>query len=694
VADANGNVVCSAVPLPQPVNEAGQAWHQRTVATGAFSVGDYQLSRITGQPVLTFGHPLVNRDGAIEAVVAANIALEAFGQGVLAAPMPEGAVIITFDREGTVLTRVPDEPGVTGQNAADSTLFRTIQTYRQGTQNIVGIDGIARLYSFQELHGSADFDFYVAAGIPLREGFARVDATLQRSLAIMASVAIVVLALLVFYGDRMLVRPIQELSSVFRKLRGGDLSARVKVEGHRGELDRLGEEFNVLASALQQREAERKRNELFHRMLAQAGEALASTLDYRARLRALAERLVPALADWCAIHLVESNGAVNLVAAAHVRPEATAEIFDLANRHPIDLDAPLGAALVLRTGQPELTPSLASPEPNVEGELRRGLRQLGYDSRLTVPMTARGKTLGTITLVMGASGRRYSAEDVTLAQEIGARAGLAVENARLYDEAQVLNAELEKRVLTRTQLLQTSLDELRHSHAETRRLSARMQAAREEERMRIAREIHDQLGGALTGMKMDVVWLRKHLPPDHPQLLERIEAITGLIDETVKTVRRIATELRPSLLDDVGLLPAIEWLTQDFQSRTSIAATLASNVEDLALGPDSSIAIYRAVQESLTNVARHARASSVQVQIDLQQDLLAVHIRDDGQGIEAADLAQTKSLGLAGMRERVRGVGGDVEIRGRPGQGTLVTIHIPMAPAQPAADGDNSIDAS
>jgi signal transduction histidine kinase len=295
-----------------------------------------------------------------------------------------------------------------------------------------------------------------------------------------------------------------------------------------------------------------------------------------------------------------------------------------------------------------------------------------------------------MTLAMGRSRGRYAPADVALAEEIGARAGLAMDNARLYDESQALNADLEKRVLTRTQLLQSSLDEVRHSHAEMRRLSSRLQSAREEERMRIAREIHDQLGGALTGLKMDVVWLRKNVPPDQTRLLDKIQAITALIDDTVKTVRRIATELRPSILDDVGLLAAVEWLTQDFQSRTTIRVTLDSNIDDLRIDPDSSIAVYRAVQESLTNVARHAEASTVEVRIEHQRDLLTVLIRDNGRGFDPADLSKSKSLGLAGMRERVRGVGGEVEIQGRPGLGTRVTIDIPLDPEKLRKPADGS----
>ncbi|HQI83452.1 MAG TPA: sensor histidine kinase [Anaerolineae bacterium] len=222
--------------------------------------------------------------------------------------------------------------------------------------------------------------------------------------------------------------------------------------------------------------------------------------------------------------------------------------------------------------------------------------------------------------------------------------------------------------------------ELAQSREQLRSLTEYLQTAREQERATIAREIHDEFGQALTALKMDIAWLKRHL--DAPaQWPDKIETILGLVDDTIRTVRRIATQLRPGLLDDLGLAAAIEWQTQDFARRTGLAHTLNLGDHDLDLDPDLATALFRIVQESLTNVARHAEATYVEVVLDDQPALLTLLVHDDGKGIAPEDMSDAHSLGLMGMRERARVWGGEVTITGAPERGTTVTVRIP----QPAA---------
>ena len=222
-------------------------------------------------------------------------------------------------------------------------------------------------------------------------------------------------------------------------------------------------------------------------------------------------------------------------------------------------------------------------------------------------------------------------------------------------------------------------DELRTSREELRRLSSHLEAAREEERTRIAREIHDELGGAMTSLKMDISRLQRNAASMTPELLqERTTAMTQLINDTIKTVRRIATELRPGVLDDLGLVAAIEWQLQEFGSRSGIECDLDMRVEEVALDAHRSTAIFRVFQETLTNVARHAEASRVEVSLEDEAQHLVLRVKDNGRGISQHELAGARSLGLLGMRERVRLLAGELNIQGAPGQGTLVLVRIPL----------------
>ncbi len=219
---------------------------------------------------------------------------------------------------------------------------------------------------------------------------------------------------------------------------------------------------------------------------------------------------------------------------------------------------------------------------------------------------------------------------------------------------------------------------LRSSREELRALAAHLQSIREDERTTIAREIHDELGQALTGMKMDAVWLKKQLA-SHPGAIEsKIAGMIELIDATIQSVRRIASELRPGVLDNLGLIEAIEWQAQEFAQRTGIACTVRSDVESLSLDKSHSTGLFRIFQETLTNVVRHAEASRVEVRISAKKKLITMSITDNGKGIKPGEISNSKSLGLLGMRERVLLFGGTMEITGAPGKGTTVLVHMPM----------------
>jgi signal transduction histidine kinase len=222
-----------------------------------------------------------------------------------------------------------------------------------------------------------------------------------------------------------------------------------------------------------------------------------------------------------------------------------------------------------------------------------------------------------------------------------------------------------------------AIEELKESRQKLRNLSAHLQSIREEERINIARDIHDELGQALTALKMDLSWLARKYR-GHESLFEKTTSMLKIIDMTIQTVRRIITELRPSVLDDLGLTAAIEWQAKEFQNRSRIKCELTINPEEIALDRNRSTAIFRIFQETLTNVARHASATNIHVSMEKKGNRLMLEVRDNGKGITEDRVMDPKSLGLMGMRERALFLGGDLQISGITGKGTTVTVIIPV----------------
>lgn len=224
-------------------------------------------------------------------------------------------------------------------------------------------------------------------------------------------------------------------------------------------------------------------------------------------------------------------------------------------------------------------------------------------------------------------------------------------------------------------------EQLRESHEQLRALSVYLQKVREEERTRIAREVHDELGQALTGCKLDVSWIASKLPKDQKQLLHKTRELSAHLDSTIQTVRRISTELRPGVLDHLGLVAALEWQANEFQNRTGIKCDVVSHddLRERELEQDLSTTLFRIFQETLTNVIRHAGATHVTVHLKEGKSRITLHVLDNGRGITRTEISNTKSMGLLGMRERAALLGGTFKIgRLARGKGTRVSVAIPL----------------
>jgi signal transduction histidine kinase len=283
-------------------------------------------------------------------------------------------------------------------------------------------------------------------------------------------------------------------------------------------------------------------------------------------------------------------------------------------------------------------------------------------SWMGVPLVAGGRLIGLFSVDKTTPGF-FTPQHAALAESLAPQAAVAIENARMFAR------------------LRQQAEELDHSAQELRALAAHLQSVREEERTDLARDVHDDLGQKLTALRFDLMALAKNLKDAPVKARKRVESAQEVADAALQTVRQLSTRLRPALLEDFGLAAALEWEGQQFQERTKVRCVMQVD-PGLKLERERATALFRIVQECLTNVSRHARARSVSVRLSQSSQAAVLEVADDGVGLEMERLAQPGHFGVLGMRERALAFGGLVDFRSAKGRGTSVTVTIPLAGAE------------
>jgi signal transduction histidine kinase len=276
-------------------------------------------------------------------------------------------------------------------------------------------------------------------------------------------------------------------------------------------------------------------------------------------------------------------------------------------------------------------------------------------SELAVPLRVSGEVVGVLD-VQSPRLNAFDENDVMVMEILADQIATAIHNAQLYEAERAARRRL-------------------------RNLAGYLEDARERERTYIAREIHDEFGQALTALKMDLAWLAKRLPVDQDGLLAKVASMSELVDSSIHMVRRIATDLRPGVLDHLGLVASIEWQAQEFAKRAGFDCQLHLTDRELTLDEDLLTAVFRIFQETLTTVVRHAEATEVRVELREDADELVLIVQDNGKGMTESQITRSKSLGLIGMQERARSWGGRVMFQATPGKGTTVTVRVPLVNA-------------
>jgi PAS domain S-box-containing protein len=426
------------------------------------------------------------------------------------------------------------------------------------------------------------------------------------------------------------------------------------------ESRRAEEERARLLAAEQAARAEAEAGRRRLGLLAEASRLLGGRPDAEVPLQAVARLAVPVLADWCVIALLQPDGSILHPGAAHGDPAKVVELATILSARTARIEDV--ERTTMRSGEPALYDcfpehwydSLA-PDP----ELQRRLRALGLGAVMCVPIRVVGQVAGVLTLMNAESGRRFGPADRALADDLSGRVSAALENVRLFGE-------------------------LGRRGEELRRLTQRLSAAEDSERRRLAADIHDTVGQTLSlaRLNLDAAARRRPGEPEGPAALSRALA---LVDDALRQTRSLLFDLYPAMLDDLGLVPALQWYAEHFAARTAVGVSVDSAGRPRRLPTPMSGYLFRAVKELLANAARHGGAREVFVSLRWEASRLRIVVADDGRGFpdgggpaEPPPGGPSRGLGLAGIRERVAGLGGNFYLESEPGRGAVAILDVPL----------------
>ncbi|MDR7417913.1 MAG: PAS domain-containing protein [Armatimonadota bacterium] len=611
----DGHVYCSALPTRAAVNAADRDWFQRVIRTKAFTIGGYQIGRITGKPTLVAAVPVLDDDGGVRDVLAVALDLERFNRVAERAALPPDATLTVVDGVGTVLARYPDPERWVGRAFPDAPIVQAmLASPGTGHAELRGIDGVQRLFAFASLtEMRAAGDIHVSVGLPVGAAYATANRAMIRNLSVLGLVALLALTASSFGAQRLIVRPNRALLHAVRRMATGDLSVRTGVSQGAPELVELAGAFDQMADALESRQA-------------QSDQAQSELRTSHALLNAIVEGTTDA------VYIKDLEGRYRMINSAGARYVGLTPA-EIMGRNDLNVLTPEQAARVREADR-------------------------------AVIETGETRTVETTGIFAGGE-RTFSVTKAPYRDAHGRIAGV-IGIARDVSD-----------------LIRAGRDRERYA-ARLQDLSRRLLEAQEGERRRIARELHDEIGQALTAVSANLEAARRANPP--PAAAERLRDGIDIVDGMIRQVRELALDLRPSLLDDLGLVAALRWHLDRVAQRAGLTAQFVALPSEMRLRGDIETLCFRVAQEALTNVVRHARARRVGVELIQQDGHLSLTVTDDGVGfdVDRAEHAagQGESFGLLSMRERVQLAGGELEVESVPAHGTAVRAVFPLVLAR------------
>ena len=652
-ATTDGDIFCSAVPSATTASMADRPAFRRVLETNEFVAGDYIIARISGRPTLSTMYPVIDEAGRVQAVVFAGIDLAWFDAFVAGAQLPEGSTLTVVDNAGTILTRYPDAAKWRGQ-ALPASMMQPLLAQGEGVAEGPGLDGVPRLYAFTRLCCLQSGDIYVRMGIPVAVAFAQANRTLTRNLIALGVVTLLVFSLAGTGAHLFVLRPVNALLSAVRRFDAGDFSARTGRGPEGGELDQLARALDQMAATVEAREMERDRSEEARRLHSARAEALATIAG---RLNAYLD-LHAVLNEVCR----EAARALQVSAASVSLYDEKLDVLHLVSHCglPDDFAAQV-EALEWSTCTQRLKSGESLVVPDVRAQPEWPITSLfaALDIRTFVrtPMMHEGRLVGTLCVFARGQVRTFAEDELAFLKAIADQAAQAIANARLYDA-------LRREQRSRAALLDKTI------------------SAQEDERKRIARELHDQTSQDLAALMLSLDTCTMELAADGLGAEQHLNTAKAIAEEMLTSVHRLINDLRPSLLDDLGLAPAILWYGEQRLKPMGIALEFQCDRMDARLPPFLETALFRIAQEAFTNVVRHANATRVNVILKVNGPGVFLSVQDNGTGFQMPatgwEQEEGRGLGLLGMEERVIIQGGTLQIQSAPGQGTTIQVTIPL----------------
>ncbi len=651
VSDEAGLRLCSSEPNKRfaPVTTAGDhdAIIARVKATRRPVIA--RMGPTRGRVTLPFVGPVLRSDGEITEFIAASMDVAWLQERIAAIPITDGTTLLAFDRDGHLLGRNP--PVSVGELATPVSAF-----YRElaraipfeGQRN--GTDGVQQF--FYSAPVNAEDGISVIFTMPSRVIFFESRRKFRLYLIALTTVALFGVVLVWFGSGRFLAQPINRLKQAARRIGEGDSGARSGLV-YSGEIGVLARSFDEMAEALQLARQHSESASAVLQSILQGTSNKTGEEFFQSLVLSLSAALEADLA--LVGEFLPARNAVQTLAVCHKAKPSPNFVFEISGTPFASLRTP-ATVCHYRVGVRGLFP---------QDQL---LQDFQIESCLGTPLCDEYGTPVGLLAVFHTEPMSETIFDADSTLSIFASRA-AGEIQRLHAERDLLQSISERNEAARKNEQMVEV---------LRQLTARLQTIREEERSEIAREIHDELGQQLTIMRFDAAALRKAILrlPDPDPLLQRVDSLRSALDVSIQDVRRIASELRPGVLDTFGPVAAIQWLTDQFQKRTGIPCIVRSP-EQIDVSRDVATALFRICQESLTNVARHSKATLVEIDISVRKSGVAIEISDNGTGVREGVLPAVQSLGVLGMQERARMVNGMMEIgNGRLG-GVTVSALLP-----------------
>jgi signal transduction histidine kinase len=679
VSSPSGKVLCSGLPLPPGMVFTDRPWFKQALKTKEFVISDYLIGRITGKPTLLLAQPALDEKGRVVAVITAGVKLDWLQRLVAATQLPSGAVTALIDGKGIILARHPDTDGKwTGRSGTGASIVKEILSRRkEGTVETAGVDGVSRLFFFTGVTTDPAGELYFYVGIPKNDLVGPIRGTMWRNFGWLAAVLLAGLCMANAGGKLLIVKPLRSVRDAARKLAAGDLSARVSIGGDQGEITNLARSFNEMADSLEtQRDQARQAQEKLKTQAQKMADLNMSLISIRQKLEAeIAER---EQSERRLHTLFEINAALNstlalkevldilLEKAEGAFPYPSVTTVKLFNENTGALEALACRNLDEREWKEQLPDELSgfareaieTKAPvisrNADTDPRAHPSRLYFKhnlvSYLGLPLIIEDRTLG----VLGFHTKQehdFTVEEIELLTLLANKAAVAIHNAQLHEEI----------LAGRRRLME---------------LSRNLLQVQENERRHVANEIHDEIGQMLTALKLSLEMI-PDLPPH--QAKARLADSLDLVTDTIAQVRALLQNLRPPMLDQLGLLPTLDWHFKRYTAQTQVRVKFARNGPAPRFLPEIEIAAYRIVQEALNNVARHAGVKQVKVSLFYDGGTLGLEIEDRGVGFSPESvLSRGAGNGLSGMIERAAALGGRSTIRSSPGKGTFLRVDLPV----------------